>query len=120
MDNGYQYHKPVVDMREGVAAGSAADVLKFDVVRTGRVQIIENVAILEATNAPTSVEIFMQGGGKSIYLDGASAPTAGIIKAFKGPFLIPEGYNLAVYFYGATLNNAISAYVNGRELTRGE
>ncbi len=105
----------LLDRRDLVAAGSAADVVEFGPVPTGKAWEVWNVSGYNETGGRATMIVSVVRGTSVFSLDGVAITAANVPVRTGGLFLLPEGTILRVYFMTATAADVLHALLNGLE-----
>lgn len=110
------YKHPLYDAKQKTAVGSAADVLTFGPVRTGRVWVLSKIVVYDTNNAPTSALAYIKGAGIQVDVGAIASFVAAEAGVIDGPIYVPEERSLEVYVVGATASDALRVSINGYEV----
>jgi hypothetical protein len=112
------YHHPLLDRRDLVAVGNAADFVTFGPVPTGHVWMLTSVTSLNDTTAAGIPILSLVRGGREFPVDSGGVMVRYLPQSFAGWAYAGEGCLVKVYIMTATAGDILHVVIAGLDLLR--
>lgn len=107
---------PWYETNKLVVASTTEETIKSAAVRHGQIMVLTHVSASNSTNAPTTVQIWVERGGERLQLNRDVPSAADVSVDWDGQVLLSAGDRVCASSLGATAADVFSASFSGYEI----